>query len=154
MKRRNVRFAIGAYFRVAAVLAAIAGQATALRAEAPPPEPAGLAVELNKLEDRGAACRAYLLFENRTGRAYRALKLDLVMFDGDGIVVRRLAVEGAPLADSKTSLRVFDVRDVACADIGRILVNDVLACQGAGGGYDDCLAAIRTTSRSRAKLIK
>ncbi len=111
-------------------------------------------VELNKLEEIKGGCRAYLLLENRSGRAYRSFKLDLVMFDTAGIVVRRLAVEGAPLPEEKTSLRVFDVPGLPCSGIGRILVNDVLSC---GEGADDraaCLAAIQPASRSETQLIK
>lgn len=138
---------------LAPVLAAVLvlGAAPALAA------PAGggaLTVELNKLEDQGKACRAYLLFENGTGHAFSSLRLDLVMFDADGVVARRLAVEGAPLAEGKTSLKVFDVQDVPCAGIGRILINDVLACADGAEKREDCLGEIRATSRAATPLIK
>src|SRR3546814_153356 len=43
-------------------------------------------IELNKLENTDSgACRAYLLFENKTESAFAALKLDLVMFGPDGV---------------------------------------------------------------------
>ena len=111
-------------------------------------------VELNKLEHMKGSCRAYLLLENRSGRAYRSFKLDLVMFDSAGIVARRLAVEGAPLPEDKTSLRVFDVPGLPCTGIGRILVNDVLSCGEGDADRAACLSAIRPASRSTAELIK
>jgi len=58
---------------------------------------AGVTVELNKLEAQGEDCRAYLVFENATADAFTSLKLDLVLFDSDGIIARRLAIEGGPL---------------------------------------------------------
>ncbi|HBT41530.1 MAG TPA: Tat pathway signal sequence domain protein, partial [Rhodospirillaceae bacterium] len=64
-----------------------------------------IGVELNKLEAAGDACRAYLLLSNGTAAAFTSLKLDLVTFDGDGIVQRRVAVEAAPIGAGKTSLK-------------------------------------------------
>ena len=154
MKRRLPR--IRRILRSAAVctLATTAFSGTVAAAAADGAAPPAIRVELNKLEELKGSCRAYLLLENRSGRAYRSFKLDLVMFDTAGIVARRLAVEGAPLAEGKTSLRVFDVPGLPCSGIGRILVNDVLSC---GEGAEDrtaCLAAIRPASRSSAELIK
>lgn len=156
MKRRLPR--IRRILRSAAVCTlattAFSGTVAAAAAAADGAAPPAIRVELNKLEELKGSCRAYLLLENRSGRAYRSFKLDLVMFDTAGIVARRLAVEGAPLAEGKTSLRVFDVPGLPCSGIGRILVNDVLSC---GEGAEDrtaCLAAIRPASRSSAELIK
>jgi hypothetical protein len=116
-------------------------------------EPA-VSLELNKLEPNGSACRAYLVLQNDAGVAFETLKLDLVLFDGDGVVASRLAVETAPLADGKTSLKVFDVTDQPCDAIGRVLLNDVLACQDAGGPRHDCLDLVRPTARGAISFIK
>ena len=151
---QRVRAAFSVRRTAAAALCCAALAGGAWGAAAAEPGAAGLRIELNKLEARKDACRAYLLLENRTGHAYRTLKLDLVMFDTDGIVIRRLAVNGAPLSKAKTSLKVFDVAGVPCSGIGRILVNDVLSCDDADGARTDCLAAIATASRSDTALIK
>ena len=92
-----------------------------------------LKIELNKLEAVEGACRAYMIFENNSGNAYDSLKLDLVMFDSDGLINKRIAVEGAPLPVGKTSVKLFDIQDVSCEQLGRILLNDVLTCSGPGG---------------------
>ncbi len=130
-------------------VAALALTPTAARAE-----PMPLTIELNKLEAAGEACRAYIVLHNPSPDAYTSLKLDLVMFDDDGIVARRLAVEGAPLTAGKTSLKVFDIAGLACPSIGRILLNDVLACAGASGAYEGCLARIETSARGKTPFIK
>ena len=52
----------------------------------------GLKIELTQLETVEGACRAYLLFENKSGSAFDSLKLDLVMFDPNGVINKRLAV--------------------------------------------------------------
>jgi hypothetical protein len=113
-----------------------------------------VSVELNKLEPHGGACRAYLVLESHAGTALESLKLDLVMFDGDGVVARRLAVEAAPLPAGKTSLKVFDVAGQPCDGIGRILLNDVLACRDAGGVRKDCLDLVAPSARGSVPFIK
>lgn len=113
-----------------------------------------LPVELNKLEPNGEACRAYLVLENGTQSAFETLKLDLVMFDTNGVVAKRLAVETAPLPTGKTSVKAFDIIDLPCERVGRVLLNGVLACADAAGSREDCLALISTTSRGAVPFIK
>ena len=115
---------------------------------------AGVRVELDKLEDAGNACRDYLLVENASGIGFESLKLDLVMFDPDGIIADRLAVEAAPLPVGKTGLRVFDIPGLACAGMGRMLLNDVVACADATGPRSDCLGLLSTRTRARVEFIK
>jgi hypothetical protein len=131
-----------------------AALAAVLALPAPAAAEPGIAVELNKLEPRKDACRAYLVLKNGTGSAFQELKLDLVMFDADGVVGRRVAVQGAPLGAGKTSLKVFDIDGIPCPGIGRILLNDVMACRDASGPRDDCTGLVTTSSRAAAPLIK
>lgn len=114
----------------------------------------GLRIELNKLESVENACRAYVVFENLTGGRYDSLMLDLVMFDPDGVINKRLAVEGAPLPVGKTSVKLFDIKDVSCEQVGRILLNDVVDCRGPEGERDDCLQQISTVTRSNVLFFK
>ena len=113
-----------------------------------------LGIELNKLESVEDSCRAYMVFKNDRGGALESLKLDLVMFDLDGLIIKRLAVEGGPLPVGKTSVRLFDITDVSCGEVGQVLLNDVLDCSGPAGEEDDCLNDIDTTSRSSALFFK
>ena len=111
-------------------------------------------VELNKLEEMQGACRAYLLFENATESAFDALKLDLVMFGPDGVVAKRLAVEGAPLPVGKTSVKLFDIKGLDCTEIGQILLNDLIACRDAQGERSDCGKLLAPSSRAAVGFIK
>lgn len=115
---------------------------------------ASVSVELNKLEPREGACRAYLVFENATDIAFQTLKLDLVLFDADGVVAKRLAVEAAPLAAGKTSLSVFDMAGVDCGQAGRLLLNGVTACADAGGEREGCLDMLAPSARGEVSFIK
>ncbi len=118
-------------------------------------EPAhSLAIELNKLEPNGQSCRAYLVLKNDSARRFDSLKLDLVMFDHDGVVTKRLAVQAAPLSLGKTSLKVFDIDGRDCAAIGSILLNDILTCEVAPQAEGNCLDLVAASARGAVPFIK
>lgn len=130
------------------------GVAFALFVQTAQAQPAEVAIELNKLEPRTDSCRAYLVLQNVTDGRFDSLKLDLVMFDSDGIIANRLAVETAPLPAGKTSLKAFDIGGLACEAIGRILVNDVLACEGAAVDAEGCLPLLSLSARGDVPFIQ
>lgn len=145
MNNRNL-FALAAAM-LSAGLCLSAGAASAV-------EKGRIGVELNKLETAGDACRAYLLLSNGTAAAFTSLKLDLVTFDADGIVQRRVAVETAPIGAGKTSLKVFDIGGIQCAAIRRMLLNGVLSCKGGKEQTADCLSLVSVSSRAAQPFIK
>ncbi|MEO0957573.1 MAG: Tat pathway signal sequence domain protein [Pseudomonadota bacterium] len=112
-----------------------------------------LSVELNKLEADGNSCQAFLVLQNGTKDAYERFVLDLVMFDADGIIARRLAVDIAPLDAGKLAVKVFAVPEQTCDGIGRVLVNGVLGCQVGGAKRDNCLGLVATSSRAGVDFI-
>ena len=114
----------------------------------------GLSVELNRMDATDGGCSVYFVLENGTGRSFEDLSLDLVMFDTEGVVASRLAVQFAPLPSGKTALRVFDVPNLACGDMGRMLLNDAVGCRDAEGREGGCLAAVATASRTEVEFIK
>lgn len=125
-------------------LAAIAaGAALGTLVALPATAASGVSVELNRLEPREQACRVSLVVGNPGEKAYDSLKLDLVFFDKDGVISRRIAVEAGPVRAAKTSVKLFDAADTACDAVSRVLLNDVTAC----GGEADCLGLVTTTSR-------
>ena len=115
---------------------------------------ARITVELNKLEPVGEACRAYLVFENRTDTAFDPFKLDLVMFDNQEVIAKRVAVEAGPLPAGKTSVKLFDIDGLGCADIQRVLLNSVMACGTAGETQPNCTALTEPSARTEATFIK
>lgn len=111
-------------------------------------------VELNKLEPEQESCRIYLLLHNGTDTPFHKLEFDVVVFDPDGIVARRLALETAPLPSGKTRIKVFDLTELNCDAVGRFLLNSVLSCAGPDGQREGCMDAVRVSSKARAPLIK
>ena len=128
----------------------------AMAADAPP-----LALELNKLEPVAAAaggpagCRAYLVASNpEGGERLEVLRLDLVLFGGDGVIARRIALDIGPVQPGRMQVRPFELRDLPCEGIGQILVNDTMLCKVAGTDRTDCMDRLNTTSRIPVKLTK
>lgn len=114
----------------------------------------GLGVELNKLETYDKGCRAYVVINNTGDTAYQTVKLDLVLFQPDGVIARRFAVDLAPLKAVKKSVKLFDIDGLACDKISSVLVNDVLDCKADQGPVADCLAKMTLTSVAGAPLTK
>ena len=111
-------------------------------------------LELNKLEQQGGNCRAYLVIGNPGTDAYTGFTLDLIVFDRSGTISRRLAVELAPLRAAKTMVKVFDIPETACNGIGSILVNDVIHCRDANGEVGGCIDRFTTSSKLPVKLSR
>ncbi|TGD96393.1 Tat pathway signal protein [Methylobacterium nonmethylotrophicum] len=111
---------------------------------------APLRVELNKLETAGEACKAVLIVENGKGGPIRSLRLDLYAFDPDGVVQKRSLVELGPVPARKTALRQFEISPTPCAQVGRVLLNDVTACDGQDLTRETCLERIEPASAKGA----
>ena len=110
-------------------------------------------VELNKLEALDGACRAYLVVRNGTKQRLDELKVDLVLFDDQGIVAKRLAVQLAPLPTGKTSLKVFDIAELPCPQVGQVLLNAVMSCRDATGKRPDCLSMLAPSAKGAVPFI-
>jgi hypothetical protein len=138
---------------IAGGLAALALTAASVAAAAAEDTPR-VGLELNKLEPVEGACRAYMVFRNQTDHDFEGFKLDLVMFDPDGIISGRLAVQAAPLAADKTVVRLFDIQGLACDQIDRVLMNGVLACDTESGETPNCQAMAEPSSKATTGFFK
>lgn len=141
-----------------AALTAISMFTGLVRAEDAPAQPDGvgdgITVEFNKLEKYDKGCRAYVVITNPTSTAYDAYKLDLVMFQTDGIIGRRFSLNLAPVRPTKSTLKTFDLDGANCEDIGKFLVNDVMECRAASGPVEDCLARLKVKSLTKVEVSK
>ena len=84
-------------------------------------------IELNALENAESRCRMTFVIENKGKTALESLKLDLALFNTDGAVYRRMVVDMAPVRAAKTLVKAF-ATDGECAQLGKVLVNEVTAC--------------------------
>lgn len=136
-------------FLVSAALtagAAIAGQAAS--------QSPAVTLELNKLEPIEKSCRAYVVVTNNDDVAYQAFKLDLVLFQSDGVIGRRFSLDLAPVRPKKKAVKLFEIDGMACDKIGQFLVNDVLECKTERGPAENCLQRLSTSTLTNVQFSK
>lgn len=119
----------------------------------------GLAIELNKAEDGGGACVASLVIRNALGQNLDRFAMDLYVFDSDGVIARQVLLDLAPLkgapGGAKTTVARFNLIATPCAEVSRILVNDIPSCRGEASGETlDCLTGLSVSSRGRIEMVK
>ena len=114
----------------------------------------GITLELNKLEKSDKGCRAYVVITNPTTTTYDSFKLDLVMFQTDGIIGRRFALDLSPVRPNKSAVKLFDLDGANCDDIGKFLVNDVMECRSSAGPAEDCLSRLKVKSLTKVEISK
>lgn len=100
-------------------------------------------VELNTLESTETHCRMTFVVENKSA-GLESLKLDLVVFNTESIVYRRLITELGPVRAGRTIVKTYAI-ETKCAQVGAVLVNDVSACTP--GDTNACLDGLALTSR-------
>lgn len=117
-------------------------------------EAAGTTIELNKLEPTDKGCRAYMVVNNQADKNFQSFKIDLVVFQPDGVIGRRLLVDFAPLKAQKKSVRLFEIEGVPCDKIGSLLINDVTECKADSAVIPGCLDNLKTSSLTKVQLSK
>ncbi len=119
-------------------------------------EPPKVSLELNKLEASEKGCRVYLVVTNAAEAAYPTYQLDLVLFQPDGVIAKRLGMDIGPVKPSKRSLKLFDLDGLPCDRIGSVLVNDVLECKAEAGPLPqaECMAGLTLTALGSVKISK
>lgn len=110
-------------------------------------EKAPIKLQLNKVETAGEACRITMVIDNK-GSGLKSYKVDLFAFDPEGVAQKRVAVELGPLPPKKTTVKIFDFPGIACNKVGRVLLNDVLTCDGGDAGREACLERTETDSKA------
>jgi hypothetical protein len=103
-----------------------------------------LSVELNTAEGSQNRCLLTFVVENKDAAQVESLKLDLVVFNKEGRMHRRMVTEMGPIRGAKTIVKSFSV-DGECGEIRSILLNDITACTPGDPGA--CLDAINLSSK-------
>ena len=118
-----------------------------------------IGIELNKIEPLANGCRTYLVIDNDGEAAYSSLKVDLVLFQTDGVIGRRVALDLAPLRAKKRSVKLFDLDGTKCEDIASLLINDVMDCKmtptgGTAASDPTCLDRIALKTITKVQISK
>ena len=114
----------------------------------------GLVLELNKVEETEGGCQTFFLIDNRSGHVFDGFRLDLVLFDREGVIAGRLGVDLAPVRRDKRTVSTYVLPGTPCDEIGSILVNDIPVCEARGGGAVDCVDMLEVSGRDSIPLEK
>ncbi len=113
-----------------------------------------LVVELNKLEAIESGCRTFFLFRNRTDLDFSGFEMSLAILDQQGVIDRLLTVDAAPLPAGSTTLKLFEIPEIPCDNIGEILLHDIARCEAGQDAAVDCFRLIDLQSKAATALIK
>lgn len=115
----------------------------------------GLTVELNKVEpSETGGCSAFFLFRNETDNSFDGFEMSLAILDTQGVIDRLLSIDAAPLPLSRTTLKLFEIPEIACENISEILLHDLTSCRPQNGDEMDCFPILTLRSRAPAALVK
>jgi hypothetical protein len=143
--RKSLGNAVAALFGAAAVLASQPVWA----------QDGKLGIEVNKFEEiEGGGCRAFFLFQNGTPTSFEGFEMSLAIFDKAGTIDRLLSIDAAPLPVARTTLKLFEIPQIACANIGQILLHDIPVCKPQNAESVDCYPLITLNSRTSAPLVQ
>lgn len=118
------------------------------RAQKPADDKPALVIELNKLEPIDDGCRIAFVIQNKLGVALGSLAFELVLFDKSQRILTLLSVEAGGFPRTKTRVKQFDIKAIACDGIGRALLNDISECSGNQLTAAMCLKASVPQSRA------
>jgi len=137
------------HFVVGALTAFALLPAAAFADDAPPSPTGHLKLELNALQPVDKACRVTFLATNGLAASLDKATFELAVFGTDSAISRVVSADFKGLTTGKTKVLQFDLKDLGCDGIGRVLVNDVTACGGQGIAPATCLAGLETSTRTK-----
>ena len=107
-----------------------------------------LTLELNAMQPGPTGCRVSFLATNTLGSTLDRAAVEMAIFASDGGIDRIVTLEFKALTAGKTKVLQFELGDLSCEGIGRILINDITTCEGPGIGATACLEGLVTRTRA------
>ena len=108
-------------------------------------------LELNGAADTEAGgCQLTIVATNQLETGIRRAAWQVAIFDKSGAVQSLPILDFGGMIAGKTRVGLFPLPDRPCAEIGRIVVNDVAECTADDGTdlRDTCLQSLETQTRS------
>lgn len=128
--------------------------APALSADAEDGPPTGLDVTLNStVPTEAGACRLTFVVRNNMTQEIGQIVFETVLFKRDGQVATLTLFDFGTLPAGRPRVRQFDLADLACDDIGQVLINGIGTCEGDGLTPASCLDALRLKSETDIEVL-
>jgi hypothetical protein len=115
------------------------------------PAEGAITVELNKMVPVENACHIYFVVNNGGAEPLGELQVDVYLFDKQGVILRGVAFQFLDLRPARSRVAAFELPDLPCSDVGRVLLNKVLTCtDAAGAAIEGCGDRIAVSTRTEA----
>jgi hypothetical protein len=124
-------------------LMAVSGVCQAFAQDAAPK--AALDVELNALTPSQKGCMMTFVALNNLPDAINKISFELAFFNDKNAVDRITVLDFRDLPQGKKRVRQFDMPNVKCETVTRILINDTPVCDGPAAG--ECMKGLVTRSQ-------
>jgi hypothetical protein len=105
-----------------------------------------LEMDLNGLTQTEGACRLTFVVRNGLANDLAKVVYEFALFNRSGLVERLLTLDFKDLPGGRTRVRQFDLADLQCDGLARVLVNDARECSGEGVEPGACMRDLKTTS--------
>ncbi|WP_416929772.1 hypothetical protein [Tropicimonas sp.] len=116
---------------------------------------ATLGIELNKFEAAEPdGCRTYFLFRNNSDTTFEGFEMSLAILDSNGVIDQLLTIDAAPLPVARTTLKLFEIPDLACDRITEVLLHDMPLCKPQNADEIDCFDIMELSSKTTARFAK
>ncbi len=107
-----------------------------------------LTLELNALQPSEKGCRLTFIVTNNLVAALDKVGFEVALFNQAQVVDRITVLDFKELPQGKTKVRRFDLGDLDCTKVTRVLVNDSTECTGAGVDPKACIRQLNPTTKS------
>ncbi|ANK86903.1 MULTISPECIES: hypothetical protein [unclassified Rhizobium] len=127
--------------------AVAAGMMMAVSSVAQAQDAAGakLDVELNALAPSQKGCMMTFVAENNLQAPINKMSFELAFFNDKNAVDRITVLDFRDLPQGKKRVRQFDMPNVKCESVTRVLINDTPVCDGPAAG--ECMKGLVTRSQ-------
>jgi hypothetical protein len=76
------------------------------------------------------------------------------LFDRKGVILRRVGLTFLDVRPERMKVTLFDLPELQCAEVGRLLVNGIPVCASAAGGpVKGCADILAVSTRATAELV-
>ena len=133
-----------------ALLLSVVAVAAAEAQDAPAP---ALIVELNTTQTIEGVCRLSFLIQNEHPQEISKVIYETVLFDTTGSVNQLTLFDFGQLPVSRPRVRQFDVAQLACENLGKILINGATTCNAGTLSPDICTTTLELKSRTDIKVL-
>ncbi|EJN02434.1 hypothetical protein [Phyllobacterium sp. YR531] len=107
-----------------------------------------LTLELNALQPSEKGCRLTFVVTNNLEAALDKVGFEIALFNQAQVVDRITVLDFKELPQGKTKVRRFDLGELDCTKVTRVLVNDSTECAGTGIDPKACIRQLNPTTKS------